>query len=94
MNAGPRFKPLRFLQRKMVYFRDVAKFEASKRVSSNERGIFVKCVLRLASFRGGARNDCGRSPAARLCHVIPSGSRTDFAGSIQIVGFCRRAAVR
>lgn len=66
-------------------------------MSSNEGGVSTKRVSRLASFRGGAKNDAFRSLAARLYHVISSGSGSDFAtrfysyidpsGSIQSVGF-------
>lgn len=71
--------------------------EASKRVSSNGGGVSAKRVSRLASFRGGAKNDDVRSLAARLYHVTASGSGSEFAarfysyidpsGSIQNVGF-------
>lgn len=53
--------------------------EASKRVSSNDGGVSAKRVSRLASFRGGAKNDDVRSLAARPYHVIASGSGSDFA---------------
>lgn len=44
--------------KKIVYFSGVAKCtEASKRMSSNDGGVSVKRLSRLASFRGGAKND-------------------------------------
>jgi len=54
--------------------------DASKRVSSHGGGVSSKRVSRLASFRGGAKNDDVRSLAARLYHVTASGSGSDFAG--------------
>jgi len=49
-------------------------------VSSNGGGVSSKRVSRLASFRGGAKNDDVRSLAARMYHVTASGSGSDFAG--------------
>jgi len=54
--------------------------DASKRVSSNGGGVSSKRGSRLASFRGGAKNDDVRSLAARLYHVTASGSGSDIAG--------------
>lgn len=49
------------------------------RVLSKEGGVSADHISRLASFRGGTRNDGIRSLDARLYHMIASGSGSDFA---------------
>ncbi|KAM7373605.1 hypothetical protein PAMP_008446 [Pampus punctatissimus] len=47
--------------------------------SSSRQQRSAKCISRLASFGGGAKNDDVRSLVARLYHVIASGSCSEFA---------------
>lgn len=61
--------------------------EASERVSSREGGVSAKHVSRLASFRGGGKNDAVQTLAARLYHVIASGSGSDFAASARLYSY-------
>lgn len=53
--------------------------KASKHVSSNGGGVTMKRALRLASFRGGAKNDDIRSLTPWLYHMTASESGSDFA---------------